>query len=255
MDMKADRMKQRTRFSLLLLMIVVMVLALAGIAAARYTMQKRGSGLVAAKDFYFISDLLKEESEKAEYFIDPDSNISIELYNYADSLRITPGTIQYGVEADGGQCMDPSGNQLVTGTVPGSVTAQKATLTITPDAGANDVIVTVTSSKPYRKVLTAAFHRESGNLASMEDASGNRAAVLTMTCADSAKNITIELPRDVIPDQTDDRVTYTSGPSTCTFASPGYGVYSLVLLKSDKTTELTVGSGETFADKITINSK
>ena len=47
------------------------LLAGAGVTAARYVMQNRQSGVMTAEEFYFTSDLLREPSETALYYIDP----------------------------------------------------------------------------------------------------------------------------------------------------------------------------------------
>ena len=246
--MRRDKKNRRIRIPLFILIIAGITLAFAGIAVARYTMQKSESGLIAAKDFYFTSDFLKESTENAEYFVDPAGAISINLYNYADSLRTTPGEITYRVEVVGGSYTDSAAGAI------GS-SAATAVLTIVPTGNAASVTVTVTSVKPYTKVLTATFKREKGNLVTIEDAEGKRAAVLTMTCADDSKEITIILPPGVIPDKANDNVkSYTTGtPDKCVFNSPGYGVYSLILLKSDSNKNLTVSSGGDFADIITVD--
>lgn len=246
--MKIDRKKRRAKIPLLTLLITAGVLAFAGIAAARYTMQKSESGLIAAGDFYFTSDFLKESAENAEYFVDPTEDIIIHLYNYADSLRTTQKDIQYSVKVTGGTCSASNG-------VLSSSSASSATLTVSQTGDASSVTVTVSSTEPYKKELTASFKREKGNLVTIEDAVGQRAAVLTMTCADGEKDLTINLPARVIPDQANDNVTSFTDSGTCTFLSPGHGVYSLVLLKSDPQIKLTVASGWDFADKITVESE
>ena len=70
------------------------LLAGAGVTAARYVMQNRQSGVMTAEEFYFTSDLLREPSETALYYIDPKAEtFSFHLFNYADSQRTTPQAI------------------------------------------------------------------------------------------------------------------------------------------------------------------
>lgn len=253
--MKVKTIKQRRWLPIFMLLLLVFLLGFAGAAAARYAMRERQKGIVEANNFYFDSDFLKEESEKAEYFIDPmETEFPIKLHNYADSQRVTQTDITYHVKITGGTV---GGNATIEGKLVGSG-SQSTEISITPSApGAEErtVIVTATSNKPYTKVLTATFVLKEGNDYTVEDVKGNRAAVLTMTCADAEKEITITLPDGVIPDEANDRVTSstnTSGENICTFHSPGYGVYSLVLLKTNK--ELNLAGNGSFADTIKLQA-
>lgn len=217
---------------------VAVVLALAGFAAARYVMQQQEDGLATATDFYFTSDYLKEGG--ASYYIDPSTkDFAIDLRNYADDLRTTSGDISYKVETTNAAATDAGAGMLARGA------QSTAKVTVTPNSEVQEFTVTATSASPYVQTLTATFIRAKGNHYTVEDASGNTAAVLIMTCADSGGPITLDLPSRVIPDATDGRV------SENTFKPVDSGVYSLVLLKADASLDLT-GSGN-FADTIDLN--
>lgn len=218
---------------------VAVVLALAGFAAARYVMQQQEDGLATATDFYFTSDYLKEGG--ASYYIDPSTkDFAIELRNYADDLRTTSGDISYKVETTNAAATDAGAGMLARGA------QSTAKVTVTPNSEVQEFTVTATSTSPYAQTLTATFIRAKGNHYTVEDAPGNAAAVLTMTCADSGGPITLDLPSGVIPDATDGRV------SGNTFKPVDSGVYSLVLLKTNASLNLT-DSGE-FANKITVGT-
>lgn len=51
--------------------IVLLTVLAAGVSvtAARYVSRKEQSGIIAPQEFYFTSDLLKEEAEDVKYFI------------------------------------------------------------------------------------------------------------------------------------------------------------------------------------------
>ena len=235
---------KRRLLPLLVLLVSILLLSFTGFTAARYVLQQQRDGVAAAQNFYFTSDLLKDESENASYYIDPKAaNFTVHLYNFADSKRTTAKTIRYAITTD---------NAAITDSASGSLTGNNqntGTITITPNEGASTVTITVTSS-PYKKVLKATFTLALGNRYTVEDASGNTAAVLTMTCTDDAKNIPLTLPSGVIPDATDTRVTLPADGEYL-FTSPGEGVYSLVLLKS--TPAVSLSRTETaFADTINI---
>lgn len=261
--------KKQRRLSALVILALIFTLTFAGLTAARYVTQIQKNQIAEAADFYFSSDLLRETSSQgsgAVYYIDPqEANFAINLYNYADSKRITASDIKCEVTVTGGSA-SPSYASL-TGS-----TQSAAAITITPDGGTADsqspeadpaasgssdtasrqITVTASSSSPFSRTLTATFITALGNTYSIEDESGNIAAVLTMTCTDDAKDITLLLPSGVIPDATDDRVKKSEAATDqYTFASPGRGVYSLVLLKSDSRINLT-SSGISFATNIDL---
>ena len=113
-----------------------------------------------------------------------------------------------------------------------------------------EIRVVAESVFPYKKTLTGVFKRQLGNQYVVEDESGRNAAVLTMVCADGEKDITVTLPSGVIPDEADIRVTGYKD-NKCTFHSPGYGIYSLVLLKSEA--DIGLSGKDSFADAIDLS--
>ena len=241
----------RRRMPVLLIIMLGVLAALAGVTAARYVMQRTDQSIVAAQDFYFTSDFLKEEGEAALYYIDSKLPVSIHLYNAEDSLRVTPGDIQYKVEVAGGTYTD-SGNGILSATGGAPVLAV-SDLVVTSQDSVTAVEVKVTTESPYQKVLSAKFMVAKGNMASIEDAAGKRAAVLTMTCVDDEKEIEITLPSGVIPDETNDNViSFDTASGMCRFQSPGHGIYSLTLLKSEQDKVLRLESGDTFAGALVI---
>ncbi len=240
----AHAAERRRLLPIVALVTAAALLAFAGIAVARYLLQQEQDGLATAMDFYFTSDYLKESGEGAAYFIDPQTtSFDIVLSNSADSKRTTSGDIAYEVSATDANVVD-GGSGVLAG--PSSSTA---TLTVTPQ-NAGTFTVIATSTKPYSKELAATFTRKKGNHYKVEDALNNTAAVLTITCADSGGPVTIELPAGVVPDTTDHRVGNEYG--AWTFKPDSTGVYSLVLLKSNTTLNLT-GEGD-FANEITLSA-
>lgn len=242
-------LRKHSRLSVLVLAAVAVVLALAGIAVARYVMQQQQEGLATASNFSFTSDYLKEESESASYYIDPTTtDLNITLSNAADAKRFTAESIDYTASATNATIIGGG-----SGTLAGGLESTTK-LTVSPNADSspgNTFTVTASSTSPYAKTLTATFILAKGNSYQVEDAGGNTAAVLTITCTDSGGPVTVELSAGVVPDTTDSRVTLTSGGFTFQPSSPG--VYSIVLLKSDKTVSLMRGSAS-FANTIDLSS-
>lgn len=244
---EAAKRKKPSLPILLLLFSLLCALCIGGLAAARYVLRQDKAGLATAESFYFTSDYLRESSENAVYYIDPENNsFHIELYNFADSQRWATSAITYTVSAEGAT-VDSAG-----GVLNGSGESREQII-VTPTVKAGESFtVTAQSNSPYKKTLTATFHMASGNRFQVEDKTGNIAAVLTVTCVDGKSPIPLTLPEGVVPDATDDRVTTMTGESgKYTFQPSGPGVYSVVLLKSRKEIDLSKNSQE-FNDTIDI---
>lgn len=227
-----------------LVLLVLTIVSSGGLTYSRYVTEWKTQPTVAqGPAFYFRSNLLKEESENAVYEIDRQTAaFDIELYNYADSLRVTDGTIDYTLSAEGATVSAGSG------TLTGGM--NKKTITVTPDNPQDKITVTAVSSAPYVQTLKATFELKQGSTYKIEDVAGQSAAVLTMTCTEVGSKITISLPENVIPDTTNSYVAYADG--VCTFTPPSKGVYSLVLLKTNASQVLS-GAGD-FSDSITVST-
>lgn len=237
-ELNTSSFTKRRKLLLLLVLIAAAVVLARGISA-RYVLQEKKAGVAVAKEFYFTSDLLGEGTDNT-YTIDAGTeSFDIKLFNYEDKLRVTADTIKYKVEVTGGT-VDNTAKASITDelqTLAGGG-GNEAVITVKPDRTV-PVVVTATSTSPYKKVLTATFNLASGNQYTVEDKEGNTAAVLTITCTDIkdsvvGKAFTIELPAGVIPDATDSRVTKIADDNTYTFTVGENGMYSLVLLKKDK---------------------
>lgn len=252
---KPSRNKRAPIFTALLLTMACAA-TFGGFTVARYALNQAGkSALASAAEFYFTSDLLKDATDIPAYFIDPGpGKFAIKLYNYEDSKRMTSKDIVYTVTVENGTAAVTGGkqNDPSTYTLPGNQ-PQEAIITVTPSSANNldSVRVTVSSSEPYAKILRAEFTLALENQYTVEDEAGKTAAVLIMTCADDQKDILLKLPEGVIPDAADPRVQKQSGSNEYQFHSPGYGIYSLVLLKKEKNKNLSV-SDVNFANSIEL---
>lgn len=249
MNKKQKNMKKADKRLLVLVSLLgISVLLVTGTVIARYMMHQSKSGILSSEDFYFNSDLLKESG--AEYFIDlQDGNFTLELYNFADSKRITSQDIKYSVSVQetGMAKVDPTEGTFREGI------AETGIITVTPEASAKQITITARSITPYEKTLSATFYFQAGNSYTLENTAGDTAAVLTMICTDfspSGKTVSLSLPEGIIPDATDKRVTVSG--SNYTFTFPGNGVYSLVLLKSDASKSGKVTVNTIFTETIDL---
>lgn len=222
---------------------IIILLGFAGIGMARYVMEKNKAEIAAAENFYFTSNLLKEDAaENTILYVDPSkASFTVNLYNYADEQRKTASDIKYTVTVVNGSS-NPDSGTIANNT-------EKAEITITPIDKSKDVIVTATSTSPYKKELKATFKISLGNQYTIEDTVGNTAAVLMMTFTGSGGDVTLELPNTVIPDENNPNISKVDGNWKFNVAQDR--IYSLILLKQNQTLNLS-GSG-TFADSIQIN--
>lgn len=231
--------------------LLIGLLLMAGVTVATYIMKAGEDGIIEADRFYFTSNYLKDEVEHAVYYIDPKYPVfDVQLYNYEDSKRKASTDIQYTVSASGGAVgIGDTGN--TNGTL--KKDEQANVIKVKPSTGENHVVVTAASTAPYTKSLTAEFKLENGNSYTVTS-EGDAAAVLTMTCRDAGKDITISLPQNLVPDASDDRVKKGNADNEYSFTSNGYGVYTLVLLKKEELTITNVTNG-VFADRIEIKEQ
>lgn len=236
--------KKNTKKPLLLFLMLAIVLSLTGVVLARFIMKKSQTAMIEAENFYFTSDYLKES--KAEYTIDAgNAPFKIEVFNYEDSQRITQSSIEFNVAVTNGSVVTT--NQTLAGN-----TQSSQEIEIKPNNGAKEVTVTVTSKKPYQKVLSATFKKNIEKHSSIIDKAGNKAAVLTLEYTDSTKSIQIELPDGVIPDGTNPKIEAYAN-NVVRFKHDETGIYSINLFKTDATKTLTTNA--TFTDTITITSE
>lgn len=222
---------------------IIILLGFAGIGMARYVMEKNKAEIAAAENFYFTSNLLKEDAaENTILYVDPSkASFTVNLYNYADEQRKTASDINYTVTVVNGSSNPDSGTIAKD--------SEKAEITITPIDKSKDVIVTATSTSPYKKELKATFKISLGNQYTIEDTVGNTAAILMMTFTGSGGDVTLELPNTVIPDENNPNISKVDGNWKFNVAQDG--IYSLILLKQNQTLNLS-GNG-VFADSIQIN--
>lgn len=224
-DHQKDRSNTDSRRPVLMAVAAAAVLLLAGLVAARYMTRQSQSGILYAQEFYFTSNFLAEDGK--DYSIDPQAGtFEIQLYNFADSKRVTAEDIKYKVSVSSGGSADKTEGTLTKGS------KRTETVTVTPDAGEEEITVTVKSEAPYEKTLTATFHLQAGNSYTVENKAGDMAAVLTLICTDftPGRKVTLKLPEGVVPDAADDNVSASGGNYIYTF--PDNGIYAVVLLKS-----------------------
>lgn len=223
-------MKQRTQkngflVASILLIVLAFAVSMFALVWAKYISREKKDTVVAAKAFYFESDLLTEKG--ATYTLAPGTTkIDIVLKNYADDLRWSEVDVRYDVTLNGSAVQE----QLILKT--GKQENSKVTITgLTP--GTYTVVAKATS--PYSKTLKATFvipATTGGVYYSVSDAAGSPVLRLTVRTEDYAGNVTLSWPTGVSPDNTDPLLAGATGTS-CTVRFENDSEYTFLFFKSD----------------------
>lgn len=138
-----------------------MVLVTTGVVSAKYFHQQSANHVYVAKEFYFTSDLLREELAEASYTLNANATeISFELRNSEDELRVSEDDLKYLVVVSGSGIIvgDPEGvlskGEVSTKNVKIEGLQQGETCDVTVTA----VSVDSTGAEGYSKNLRASFY-------------------------------------------------------------------------------------------------
>ena len=192
--MKKAKQKKNLSLQIGLLLLAVVVL-FNGYTLAKYLLEKRHQTPIAAKNFYFASDLL----DGGTHTLQAGANsLSFTLMNYPDSLRVSEVDIQYTASISG-----PTTNSIT-----GSLTITEKTETVTfTDLAPGTYTVTVSATSPYTKTLTGTFVIPAPVVEvfhTVSDGSGSPVCYLTISVGDYEGSISVTLPDGVTldPNQT-----------------------------------------------------
>lgn len=202
MEKKNKKISRRNVLAIGILAALVIPLGavVSGVSAKYMKKVDDQTTVVRAREFYFTSDLLKENG--AVYPLNPGTDtISFEVRNYADDLRYSEGQITFTVEAGGATVtVEPEGN-----TLPG---AQKssAVVTLSDLEDGRTYTVRVVGSGGYQKQLSAEFEILAPGTQVYKylqmDPSG-AFVLLTVWTENVSGNVAISAPAGLIPDATD----------------------------------------------------
>ena len=166
------KMSKSKRLYIVGVVIAALAIAIATIGgiAAKYIYQKDGENVVRAKEFYFTSDLLREDG--AEYVLNSTAtSVSFTLGNNFDAIRYSEDDIKYTVTVEVKDANDKEGKiektyALANGTLTGgSVQETSITLTDKFDDLVKGKLYSVTAvgqtkdedGQGYKQTLTATF--------------------------------------------------------------------------------------------------
>lgn len=196
--------KQEKLHGILALCALTLTVITVGVVLARYVFGQEGQAIVAAREFYFTSDLLTEEG--AEYTLATGStSVSFDLRNYADELRITGDNISYSVtlETDEMGCSLKNSSGILTG---GSANENTVTLSMNSSGKYTVTAVTNTGSDDtgYQAEISATFivpEPERNVYKYLEDQGDY--VLFTVWTESVIGDMQIAFPAGLIPDNTD----------------------------------------------------
>lgn len=207
-------------------------------ALAKYVTVYGKQSKVVSDNFYFTSDYLSE-SAIPEYKI-YGSNVEFEIKNCIDSLRTNVASIEYTVSADGGT-LSSNGGTLTGGTQD----CVKIGLTYSGEEAEKEIIVTVTSSKPYVKELKAKFVFTKPVLRyEITDSVGSYFAELYIHTANEAKIVTVNWNKaELLIDETNDYVigNLSDYKNSASVSIPAHTTVKIAFFKNDITKNFFCG--------------
>lgn len=208
------------RYSICILL-VSCALVLVGGVTAKYINVREGQNVIAAKEFYFTSNLLADTGK--EYQLNASATeISFTLGNNEDELRYSEDEISYTVEVDNGatlKILDATEGILENGKV--SVDNIK----LSGLERGKTYTVTAVGKAGYIKTLKATFKvtDNNENLYKYLDTT-NGAYVLLTVWADNLKgNVSVEFPEGLIPDNTDPIMRNVVNYSDASYKAAAFG--------------------------------
>ena len=192
----------RTRTIILITAMILLVMI--GGVYAKYVYHNNGKNLLSAKEFYFTSNLLKEETGK--YILNSTATeVSFTLGNNIDKLRYSQVDITYEISVsnkNGGAVPEVIDNNKEHKLSKGSVS--NTTVTLKNLVKGETYIVTATGRSGYKQTLTAEFTVSGSeeNVYKHLDTSNSAYVLLTVWADNVAGAMTVTTPAGLIPDNT-----------------------------------------------------
>ena len=195
----------KKKFFIMLVIIILVVILGATIILGRYLQEHQKSSLYEAENFYFTSDLLKEESA-VSFWKDGVNKLKINFSNSADKLRYTKSDINAVVRLsefiDNRKFVKKREINLI---LEGNKITNKEIVFDNLEKGIYK-IEAITSS-PYVKKLEGMFAIDSNNNTIkhlVNDRADSTVLMLKISTIDYEGNIKIKIPDGLYPDNNED---------------------------------------------------
>lgn len=234
--MNKTKRKKHTHFRYIIIIAIICIASIIAISYAKYTQKAKSNNAYTTENFYFESDLLKE-NEGAEYnFGDGENSININLKNNADELRYTNQDISYKV-----LLADSSENTVATkeGTITGGDVNSSAVTFDNLTSGTYTVVAKALT--PYTKTLTGKFKINSTNddiNYSVKDTSGSTNLNVTLITNSYSGNVTITFPDGLLPNNIETNFASITSTSA-TLNVNANSEYSIQFFKTDTSQNYT----------------
>lgn len=199
--MKAQKKGKTRKLNILLSLVFAAVLftALAGGVIAKYVQNSNKGGSVSASEFYFESDLLKENGKT--YTLNAGTlAISFELRNFADALRYAEVDISYEITQTSGLTVSYQGDKKLE-----KNEKSKETITLQGFENGKSYTVKAVGKGGYSKTLSATFivRAEDSGFYKHTKINGDGSVVLTVWTSGISGTVFLEFPTGLIPDRRD----------------------------------------------------
>lgn len=178
-----------------------------GLLARYVSLHKRENEMIAA-GFHISSNALLETALHHTAVCGPDGTFAIDLYNYElENIRsVSQVDIRYRVTVTGGGTVQSvkSGGSAVTATsgvyvLPKGPTKVAHTVAVKPNDGVSTLTVTVTTTAPYPKTLSATFDVSSGGITVTKSAVAGDVTRLTIETNQYEGQIDLTWPEGAYP--------------------------------------------------------
>ncbi len=221
---------------------LAVLLATTGALFAKYRSEMKKQAEMISAGFHISSNYLEEPSKKATYSVSnmASDKIVIDLYNYEKEniAQLSQVDMIYEATVTGGKI---GGADKITGTIPKTTTTASHSLTITPDTGATTVTVTVKTTKPYTKTLSATFNltgKATAEVSVIRKQDNGDYYLVTIRSNQESGDRTLTWPADLLPDNTNPVMRGWTGTSG-TFTMSAYTTYELMFFNPKGVEDLT----------------
>lgn len=254
---KIENIKIRgVRINKTVALLVLFCLCIGGISlvSARYIKQTdTNNNSVAAKEFYFESDLLDGGTHEVVATDNGTASVTIRLKNYVDELRYSETQIDYSVEvqeADNDSKLEKSNITNQTGNI---ATGEKHTqdVTISNLQAGKTYKVTATTNNIYQKTLSGTIKVTAPDTKVYAEISSNTDQYIEVTVwtTDYTGNIAMTYDnKTLLPDNTDEKMKDVLSENN-TFYSENWGANTSHVFRFFKTTN---AAGKTY--QVTVNN-
>ena len=202
MKKRAKKLNQKVLACRILVIVVLLLSCLTSGILAKYAVEREKGVFVGAANFYFRSDLLKEE--EPTYMLNAGTDtIEFVLYNYADSLRISEVDIQCSVTASNGltvQMQGADGDQMAKNA------HSQIRVIVSGFKNGNTYTVKATGTGGFVQVLSATFtvREYDTGFYKYVDTSNEGYVTLNVLTGNTSGTVTFDIPTGLIPDRRDE---------------------------------------------------